>query len=190
MVVEIEKTMDKDNYRIFARLFEYPSEQWIEFVKNCEFKEESLIEFSERVKRLNLNELEEIYTRTFDLQAICYPYAGYQLFGEDYRRGEFMVKMKELFRENGFYPPEDELPDHIGVIFEYLSHAPGDEVLIDECLVPVLEKFINSFKENTDNPYYFMLKGIYESITNSRDNAQVNIDEKELYTVNIRRSRL
>lgn len=155
--------MNTEIYKIFARLLEYPDEEWVDFAQNCDLPGINLIEFKERVKKLRLSELEEIYTRTFDLQAICYPYAGYQLFGEDYRRGEFMTKLKVIYRANGFVPPEDELPDHIGVIFEYLS-LNNDDVLLEECVIPVLEKFINSFKENTDNPYYFLLKGIYELI--------------------------
>lgn len=172
--------MNVKKYKMFARFFEYPSEEWINFVKNCEFTDTNLNTFKERVNQLSLSALEEIYTRTFDLQAICYPYAGYQLFGEDYRRGEFMAKLKDVYRASGFVSPEDELPDHIGVIFKYLSHNPDDEVIVEECLIPVFEKFLESFKETTDNPYYFLLKGIFEGIF-SRDRTVVGKEEKKWY---------
>ncbi len=175
--------MKIDKYRIFARLLEYPTEELMDFVKNLEFSEMSFIKFKEQVKQLNLNKLEEIYTQTFDLQAICYPYAGYQLFGEDYRRGDFMTKLKEEYRAKGFVPPEGELPDHIGVILRYLSHNPSDTVLIEECLLPVFEKFLRTFKENTDNPYYFLLKGIFEAIK-SENRGQTTEEGKNKYKEN------
>lgn len=171
--------MMNDRFRIFARLLEYPSEELIEFIERAEFSDINLKEFRERIKKLPLSQLEEIYTRTFDLQAICYPYAGYQLFGEDYRRGEFMAKLKEVYKANDFVPPEDELPDHIRVIFLYLSHNPSDTVLIEECLHPVFEKFLDSFKENTDNPYYFLLKGIYQSILSENSSKMSLLREEE-----------
>lgn len=160
---------EKARYKLFAKLLEYPSQELIQFLKSSkEFHDppfpKTLIKFIEEVRQTTLNKLEEIYTITFDLQAICYPYAGYQLFGEDYRRGEFMTKLKEEYRASGFVPPEHELPDHIGVIFQYLSHNPDNQVLKVECLIPVFEKFLDSFRERTDNPYYFLLKAIHESI--------------------------
>lgn len=168
-----------EKFRIFARLFEYPSRELIEFIEKTEAPEINLNEFKERIIKLPMSQLEEIYTRTFDLQAICYPYAGYQLFGEDYRRGEFMAKLKEEYRSSGFVPPEDELPDHIRVIFLYLSYNPSDTVLIEECLLPVFEKFLDSFKENTDNPYYFLLKAIHESIkSEALHSSEFTIDKE------------
>lgn len=161
---------EREKYKLFAMLLEYPSQELMDFIKSLkEFHDslfpKTLIKFIDKVRQTTLNKLEEIYTITFDLQAICYPYAGYQLFGEDYKRGEFMTKLKEEYRASGFVPPEHELPDHIGVIFQYLSHCPDNEVLKVECLIPVFEKFLDSFKERADNPYYFLLKAIHESIT-------------------------
>ncbi len=141
----------------------------MDFIKSLELPEANFIRFKEQIQQFPLSRLEEIYTQTFDLQAICYPYAGYQLFGEDYRRGEFMVKLKEHYRSAGFEAPGDELPDHIGVIFKYLAWNPEDKIIIEECLIPVFEKLLKSFRENTDNPYYFLLKGIYESIKSEKE---------------------
>jgi nitrate reductase delta subunit len=98
--------------------------------------------------------IEEIYTRTFDLQPVCYPYAGYQLFGESYKRGAFMVKLKERYRARGF-SVENELPDHIPVILRFLSTLPdaGQEAaLVTECLIPALTKMARAFADG-GTPY-------------------------------------
>jgi nitrate reductase delta subunit len=98
--------------------------------------------------------MEEIYTGTFDLQTKCCPYTGYHLFGENNKRGAFMVKLKEQYREHGF-STEKELPDHVCVILRFIATSRDDDlnrVLIDECLAPVLMKMKQGFTEDR-NPY-------------------------------------
>jgi nitrate reductase assembly molybdenum cofactor insertion protein NarJ len=41
------------------------------------------------------DEYEELYTKTFDVQPICYLDLGYVIFGEDYKRGAFLLHMQE-----------------------------------------------------------------------------------------------
>lgn len=97
---------------------------------------------------------EELYTDTFDLKPICYPYVGYHIFGESYRRGGFMAALKEKFREVGV-SAGTELPDHLGMILRYLAAAAEDadaEALVEECVLPALGKMAAGFKDET-NPY-------------------------------------
>ncbi len=94
--------------------------------------------------------LEEAYTRTFDLQPSCYPYAGYHLFGESYRRGEFMARLAEVYRKEG-YNGGRELPDHFRVILEFLSRSSDGEqreILVRGCLIPVVGKMISFFADD------------------------------------------
>jgi nitrate reductase delta subunit len=116
--------------------------------------------------------IEEIYTRTFDLQPVCYPYAGYQLFGESYKRGEFMVRLKERYRARGF-SVENELPDHIPIILRFLSTLPdaGQEaVLISECLIPVLSKMSRAFEEG-GTPYGHVISALQLFLMPEEDTA-------------------
>lgn len=88
--------------------------------------------------------LEEIYTGTFDLDAACYPYVGYHLFGESYKRSLFMQQLKERYQAQGFMV-EHELPDHLAVLLRFL--ATGDDpdlvhIIIQEALLPALEQMI------------------------------------------------
>lgn len=106
--------------------------------------------------------MQEIFTRTFDLGPVCYPYIGYQLFGEDYKRGNFMVTLLEGFKANGFAPPEGELPDHLAVCLNFLAVLNKEdlvEAFYEECLIPSLEKMTASF-EGEANPYNFLIKAI------------------------------
>lgn len=143
-------------YSIFADILEYPGprlnilvEESVDLllrVNRC--AAERMEKFSNFIGGTAPARIEEIYTRTFDLQPVCYPYAGYQLFGESYKRGAFMVKLKERYSAYGF-SVENELPDHLPVILRFLSALPDrqqEAALVTECLVPVLTKMAGAFK--------------------------------------------
>lgn len=77
---------------------------------------------------------EELFTRTLDLNPVAAPYVGYQLYGEDYRRGAFMATMSRELARLGL-GEEGELPDHLGCVLRYLAaaeeatEAPAREVV-------------------------------------------------------------
>ncbi len=152
----------RDVYGIFADIMGYPARDLAGRVKECVAQLSSvnreaaatLNRFSKYVERTPLSLIEESYTSTFDLQAQCYPYAGYHLFGESYMRGEFMAKLKERYTATGF-SPGGELPDHVAIILRFLSTLEDEDesrVLIDECLKPTLSGMIRSLEGN-GNPY-------------------------------------
>lgn len=119
--------------------------------------------FAGFVARTPLAQLEELYTATFDLQVVCYPYVGYQLYGESYKRGAFMVALKEHYRAAGFMPETEfgnELPDHLAVVLRFLSLAEDETVrrsLLAESVVPALRKMVQAFGDG-GNPYGDLLR--------------------------------
>lgn len=115
---------------------------------------EALREFRAAVGGLSLDRLREIYASTFDLNPACCLYAGYHLFGDSYKRGALMAKLNSEYRERGF-DPGNELPDHLGVLFRFLSDLddPGlRAILLEELALPALTRIVRSF-EGTDNIY-------------------------------------
>lgn len=76
--------------------------------------------FSREVGELTLGAWEELHTVTLDLSPQFAPYVGHSMWGDAYRRGEFMADMKpELRRTN--IELEGELPDHLEPILRYLA---------------------------------------------------------------------
>lgn len=83
---------------LFAGILEYPKPDLPDRVRECVALLSSvnpeavtrLQGFRAFVEQTSLVRLEEIYATTFDLQVVCYPYVGYQLFGESYKRGVFI----------------------------------------------------------------------------------------------------
>lgn len=148
-----------DLYLFFARLLKYPeslpfsySEKIRENIQNLSEEASSLVEeFLNWSQSHPLSRVQEVYTHTFDLQVIAYPYAGYHLFGESYHRGVFMATLKIHFRERGFQSDAKELPDYLPNLLQYLAHLEEMEdkleweVLLEDCLIPALQKMEEAF---------------------------------------------
>ncbi len=156
-------------YGLFADILDYPTpltvgrtDELIPLVAAVDLKAgEYLVRFREFAENTTADELEELYTRTFDLQPLCYPYVGYQLFGEDFRRGMFMAGLREHYRTRGFQTG-DELPDQLCVILRFLGGREPEAVereLVSDCLVPSLEKMVAGFADAA-NPYRGPLRAL------------------------------
>jgi nitrate reductase molybdenum cofactor assembly chaperone NarJ/NarW len=64
------------------------------------------------------------YVATFDLRARCCLYLTWWTHGDTRERGKAMVRFKQIYRDAGLTPPDDELPDHLSVVLEFT--ATGD----------------------------------------------------------------
>ncbi len=82
--------------------------------------------FSAFVAASSDTELEEAFTQTFDLNAACALEIGWHLYGEDYKRGEFLVEMRRLMRRLGV-PEDTELPDHLSHVLAVLPLMEGEQ---------------------------------------------------------------
>jgi nitrate reductase molybdenum cofactor assembly chaperone len=144
-------------YEQFAKLFEYPGEDYRANAENCltalrrEHSEAaaSLEEFCAPIRSLNTDDLRELFTRTFDLNPMCTLEVGWQLYGEDYQRGEFLVKMREQLRAREIRE-SGELPDHLTHALALLAQMDPDEAaeFAGGFLLPALDKMRAGWREN------------------------------------------
>lgn len=159
-------------YTLFADLLSYPDGDLFSVTESClgglrsvhlEAAEE-LVAFHNGIQNLSVEKIEELYTVTFDMQPVCYPYAGYQLFGESYKRGAFMAQLNEAYHAFG-YSAGEELPDHLAVILRFLgldtANRQGEfcQTLLVEGVIPALEKMLQALTES-QNPYARLLKAL------------------------------
>ncbi len=109
---------------------------------------ELLQAFVALVESVSLGELQEAYTRTFDLDMMsrteptCYPYVGHYLFDESHKRSALILGLRERFREAGFVDDSD-LPDHLVVLLRFLAQCDDEEQageLVDEAILPALTR--------------------------------------------------
>jgi len=81
----------------------------------------------------SVGKLQEVYSGFFDLNSICHPYVGYQLFGENYKRSIFLIGLKKAYRAEGFEATDSEIPDRLSLVLRFVAHSKGGED-IDELL--------------------------------------------------------
>ncbi|MCP4542954.1 MAG: nitrate reductase molybdenum cofactor assembly chaperone [Chloroflexi bacterium] len=158
-------------YRLFADLLEYPTHTDLagqakactDLLPTVNPEAATLVdEFRAFVEQTPSDRLEELYTSTFDLQVVCYPYVGYQLFGESYKRGAFLARLNEGYRARDF-TIENELPDHLPVILRFLALGGTGEfaqTLVGEGVIPAVDKMAQTFGENGDNPYSGVIQAL------------------------------
>jgi nitrate reductase delta subunit len=116
--------------------------------------------FAGQIVPLDQTELEELFTRTFDLNPVCSLEVGWHLFGENYERGEFLVRMRQLLRRHGLQE-STELPDHLSHVLALLGRLPAGEAdrLLSRSVLPALEK-MQAGLTRTENPFVFLLEAI------------------------------
>jgi nitrate reductase molybdenum cofactor assembly chaperone NarJ/NarW len=160
-------------YDLFADLLAYPTPAIFQQTEECLAQLQAshpdaastLKKFHHGLQQHALEKMKELYTVTFDMQPVCYPYIGYQLFGESYKRGAFMAQLNEAYHAVG-YSAEQELPDHIAVVLCFIGLDPanrqGDfcQSLLNEGLIPALEKMLKTFGEQSENPYFGLLSAL------------------------------
>ncbi|MHB1397908.1 MAG: nitrate reductase molybdenum cofactor assembly chaperone [Trichloromonadaceae bacterium] len=152
--------------RQFAELFSYPTAELSQTLASCTalLREEqpsaaaSLERFDDFLQTQTAARIEEVFTATFDLQPVCYPYVGYQLCGENQQRGMFLMQLNQLYRQHGFVAGV-ELPDHLSTLLRFIGTlAPQDcsRELIEEGLLPALAKILQGLDAG-DHPYADLL---------------------------------
>jgi nitrate reductase delta subunit len=143
-------------YQQLADLLEYPNTKLDPKVTT---ESAQVASFGSYIATLTLSELQELYTRTFDLNPACALEVGYHLFGENYKRGEFLANLRatEAPFELG---QAQQLPDYLPVLLRLLPKLEDQELrssLITECLIPAIEKMLGTFKDAA-NPYRSLLE--------------------------------
>jgi nitrate reductase assembly molybdenum cofactor insertion protein NarJ len=140
---------------MFAQLLCYPNKETLTKVESAqEFLNqkypdaaEILQEFTEFARTIPLWKWEEIYTRTFDVQAITTLDVGYVLFGDDYKRGVLLVNLSKEHTKAG-NDCETELADHLPNLLRLLDKVSDKDFKVDLIYLiikPALKKIIDEF---------------------------------------------
>ncbi len=167
----------------FSSLLSYPHAQVKTAAADCyrqlkEFDPQAAVAFGDFINFLeqqDLPQIEELFTSAFDLQAISFPYVGYQLCGESQARTLFLMKLQEIYNQQNF-SSEGELPDHLSVMLRFIGTVPdpqGNLEIISDGLLPALEKIIQGI-ENQAHPYRRLLMALQIYLTN-----QIGIEPSE-----------
>ncbi|MCG8448599.1 MAG: nitrate reductase molybdenum cofactor assembly chaperone [Pirellulales bacterium] len=149
-----------------SRLLSYPDDHYVQFVELLYLLVQSdlpeaakgMSAFGQFAERCDEHELEEAYTRTFDVNPSCALEIGWHLFGEDYTRGQFLVRMRgELAKYE--IPESGELPDHLTHVLAVIAAMPDEEAhkFSHACVFPALYKMQAALDKN-DSPYRHLIR--------------------------------
>ena len=177
-----------NHYLLFAELLRYPGKGYASNAKNCldmlvcDYPEVALeiTPFVEYTQTHSQDEIEELFTKTFDVQPICYLDLGYVIFGEDYKRGAFLLHMQEeqLKANNDC---GTDLSDNISNMLTLYTRT-NDQALLNELakkiIIPGLEKMISEFKQARVDLKMKVLKKLHKAIIQeelNHGNVYVNL---------------
>jgi nitrate reductase assembly molybdenum cofactor insertion protein NarJ len=150
------------HYRQLATLFDYPEADLPAQVRELreslqsrypaaasrfESFAKALPSSREPLSETELDDVQEIFTRSFDVQAITTLGVGYVVFGDDYKRGELLVNLNREHREAGL-DCGSELSDHLPNVLRLIAKWQDPEIVVEfveEILHPAIDKMIGEF---------------------------------------------
>jgi nitrate reductase molybdenum cofactor assembly chaperone NarJ/NarW len=160
--------MTRDLFHSFSALLSYPAADLAQQARagaqaacNDPAAAASLTSFAQVAAEVGTDRMQELYTVAFDLQPLCAPYVGYQLLGEDARRGRFLMKLQQIYRQHGLIQ-KPEMADHLSQVLHFMASAPDSEersALCSDGLRPALEKMAAAFPAG-ENPYGPLIKAL------------------------------
>jgi len=124
---------------------------------------EALEAFERAAVRRSFDELEDLYTRTFDLSPVCAPFLSVHLFGqESFRRARLMTGLEEAYGKAGFDRSEGgtELPDHVAIVLQAAESFPEAEwaELVERVLARPLARMKGAL--DAKNPYRHLVEAV------------------------------
>lgn len=159
---------DATTFELLAGLFRYPDQHYVNEVERCiealcgtdPEAAGMLRETLGQIRETSVGDLQALYTSTFDLDPVCSLEVGWHLFGENYERGEFLVKMRSELRRFGL-PESTELPDHLTHVLAAFSRLKSDEAtcFAAACLLPALDK-MRAGMHTKPNPFSGVLGAV------------------------------
>ncbi|MCM0082952.1 nitrate reductase molybdenum cofactor assembly chaperone [Geomonas sp. Red32] len=156
-----------DSYHGLAQLLDYPRERE-ELLRSLDtvagYLEEKelaapVLPFEELLQSSTLAELQEDYVTRFDFNPAAAPYLGHHLYGDNQKKGAYLIQVKQEFLRHDFAPEGCELPDHLPVLLGFLAHLAGrgeDAVrrrFIEELVLPGLNRLIETERQRDASPW-------------------------------------
>ncbi len=122
----------KEEIALVSLLLRYPTEEIINEIKDLHTENPYIKDFLNSLKNKELMDLQQEYVRSFDLNDKSSLYLTYHRFRDDPKRGNYLSKLINYYRDKGYYFVENELPDFLPVVLEFIYHQPveiGIEIL-------------------------------------------------------------
>ncbi len=156
-------------YSILAGLFDYPDQKTDDLLHltndilqaNYPVAFDTFLHFQGTIHDMDLHSREEYFINTFEVEALISMDLGYILFGEDYKRGNFLAMMQQEQTGAG-NDLGSELADHLPNVLRLLPLMSEQEVaeeLAYSIMLPAIREILKKFN-NTDNVYRYAFEAL------------------------------
>lgn len=160
-------------YKILSLLLTYPNEEIYAFLPevNTTLLEENIINKQSRIgigsfvdffTKEGLANWQAHYVQLFDYSKSASLYLFEHVHGDSKDRGQAMVDLIALYKENGLEITRAELPDYLPMFLEFLAMQTQEKA--EELLAEIIDivGFIYKKLEEKDNPYHYLLAAIIQ----------------------------
>lgn len=146
---------NRNHYSLIAALFEYPDAEFSRkvvavkklFDASYPPAARKLDRFIDHLPIDNLLLMQELFIRSFDVQAIATLDLGYVLFGDDYKRGEMLANLNREHVEVG-NDCGTELADYLPNVLRLMDLLRDEELVTDlayAIVAPALIEMVGEF---------------------------------------------
>ncbi len=147
---------NKEIFKLLSLLLRYPEESIQELIKEIDISEienQQINEFLEFYKNTPIIKLQEEYVKNFDFNDSATLYLTFHRFKDDTKRGTYLAKLIDYYREKGFNFVGNELPDFLPVVLDFISEMDEEiGIKILESFEKEIEKIYETLKE-TETAY-------------------------------------
>lgn len=160
------------SYAALARLLDYPEgkerlqndyEVVSAFMSQQRIDHDDFSSFATFADASPLTDIQEDYVATFDFNPATSPYLGHHLFGDNQKKGGYMIMLKQEYARCGYSPAGVELPDHLSVVLGFLAHLAkkeregGRQPFIADCVLPGMKRLQTAFAARQDSPWNVLI---------------------------------
>jgi nitrate reductase delta subunit len=159
-----------------ARILTYPGVDYADHLQRCRIAVgalgpdrgeilQKIDKFIDAMKDSSTGEMEELYTRTFDINPVSSLEVGWHLHGETYERGAFLVSMREVLRRCSI-EESTELPDHLTHVLQAVGRMDPLEAseFIKKNVLKAVNKMLEGFLGQS-SPYENILLAVKELLS-------------------------
>jgi nitrate reductase molybdenum cofactor assembly chaperone NarJ/NarW len=162
--------MKKDNHfllKLISVLLMYPDDEffgWLPSLENelddtlTSWEKNRLLHFVAAIKHMPLLQLQEHYTRIFDINPKSCLNLTYHTLGDTEDRGRSLAQLDQVYRQAGYERTTGELPDYLPLVLEFFSECPHAEEI--DLLWAQLDavKNIAAILDDLDSPYRLLFE--------------------------------
>lgn len=167
----------KDSYGFFSNQLTYPEK--LDFHPKAfqsAFNDhhpgfKSVNQYWENMHDISLDDIQEVYTKTFDFEKKTTLYMTYNKLTEQKERGQMLARLKVLYEMFGLEMPKNELSDFLPLMLEFLYAAEwrGDSRAQESLTLVVMiieDGTYNLLQElgKQGSPYFHLIQALRETL--------------------------